>query len=78
MDGLACMESQCAGFAMTSLSISDFDPALFFLPLQWNDFCGACDRDCTMQVVGVGPDGLNVECTGCGDKRTVRFTRETS
>lgn len=59
-------------------SIPDFEEVRILLPLQWNEFCGECLRTCTMQAVGLGEDGLNVECTGCGDKRRVRFSREQS
>ena len=79
MDGLACMESQCAGFAMSSLSIPDFDPALILLPEPLPQFCDGCSRTCTFAPTGlIYCDFRELECTGCGDKRRVRFTRERS
>jgi hypothetical protein len=62
---------------MISFSIPDFDPALILPPLEWPEFCGACLRTCSMATMAIW-DGLYVECTGCGDKRRVRFTRERS
>ena len=55
--------------------IPDNDAARILLPMQWSEFCYACERDCTFAAFGVCGEGLVVECTGCGVPRVARFTR---
>lgn len=64
------------GFA--ALAIPDSDPARILLPMQWNKFCDACERDCIFAACGVCGEGLVVECTGCGVPRVSPFTRMNS
>lgn len=60
-----------------ALEIPDADVGIL-LALQWSAFCDACERDCTFAAYGVGPNGLLVECTGCGVPREVPFSRMNS
>jgi hypothetical protein len=50
----------------------DFD---FEQPWQWTEFCYACNRDATFQVLGVAANGLLVRCKKCLDERIAPDTR---
>ena len=60
------------------LDIPDLDSARVLIALQWTEFCYACERLCTFAAVGVCPEGLNVECTGCGVPKVKHFSRVNS
>jgi hypothetical protein len=53
--------------------------AVLEIPLEWNEFCYACERPDQRFVATVTcADGLFCECAGCGDVRVVRFSRMNS
>jgi hypothetical protein len=52
--------------------------AVLDIRVEWNEFCNACNRDCTFVAMTRCADGLNAECSGCGDKRIAPFTRMNS
>jgi hypothetical protein len=60
---------------IAALATLDLDDARVLLPMQWSEFCYACERVCTFATFAVCVEGLVVECTGCGNPRIAPFTR---
>jgi flavoprotein len=64
---------------MSAASIPIYEAALFLFPKEPDRICNACLRKCPIAATGVVyANGLEVECTGCGDERVIPFSRVTS
>jgi hypothetical protein len=63
---------------MSAASIPICEAIRVLLPLQWDEFCDACNRTCKKQAVEILANSRRVECTGCGDERVIPFSRVTS
>lgn len=78
LPGSVGVEGGDCGERFAALDIPDFDEARLLLPMQWSEFCYACERLCTFATFAVCVEGLKVECTGCGMPRISPFTRMNS
>lgn len=52
--------------------------AVLATPVEWSDFCYACNRWKIFVALSRSDSGLVSECSGCGDVRVARFTRTNS
>jgi hypothetical protein len=57
-------------------AVLDFAP--LEVPVEWTEFCYACDRSCTFVALSRCAEGLRSECSGCGSARIAPFTRMNS
>ena len=67
--------SQCEGGSVPGAAL-DFSP--LEVPVEWTEFCYACDRSCTFVALSRCAEGLMSECSGCGSPRIAPFTRMNS
>jgi hypothetical protein len=68
--------SQCEGGGAPPAAVLDF--AQLEVPVEWTEFCYACDRSCTFVALSRCAEGLMSECSGCGSPRIAPFTRMNS
>lgn len=47
-------------------------------PVEWSEFCYACQRSTVFVALGICANGYFGECSGCGDERVAPFTRMNS
>lgn len=52
--------------------------AVLEIPVEWNDFCYACERRCLFVALTRCAEGLVSECAGCGDVRVPPDSRMNS